>query len=512
MLPGGTGMRVYGSSPLFNYVELIFRSKRLFIVSIILATLAMSGFYFSRAKNYTAHLAIFMTGAPSETLASVDSSQRDTIGLKLQILNIMLKNPQNIKDAMTEANLKGRMSEVEFADFCKRVKDALGFSSDGAYLEISCTWPTRDCEKILNGFYDYYHKYVVDQTTVVSSTRTQMLSTLLKAYSERYHELDMRVRNYQLNVMAGKMQEDFGQANSESMTAKRNVERIGEQIQSVQNARAAVDAKLKTTQPTIEENRTMNGPAQAPDRLSATQTRDAAKKDLDDLLVKLTPQNPKVKSAQEKLDIAQADLDKLKQQADKSGVAPTPGDVTSIKQAANPQYQQLEQLRTDHDLALTRLQSDLKNAQRQLVEINNRLRTAPDEALKLKAMTEDQGLYASMKGQLRGELEAARMNELRDKELKSQGMKKIMEPEAEMEKGGAKGALLLGAGPILGLVIAFCFSLLAESLDHSLRTPMEVEKYLDKPVLAVLPRMDVNKKAARGQVSSGDNNRPSLPS
>ena len=88
----------------------------------------------------------------------------------------------------------------------------------------------------------------------------------------------------------------------------------------------------------------------------------------------------------------------------------------------------------------------------------------------------------------------------------------MVQPEAEMEKGGARGALLLGAGPILGLVIAFCFSLLAESLDHSLRTPMEVEKYLDKPVLAVLPRMDVNKKAARRQLGSGDNNRPSLPS
>ena len=56
-------MRVYGSSPLFNYVELIFRSKRLFIVSIILATLATSGFYFSRSKNYTARMAVLMTGA-----------------------------------------------------------------------------------------------------------------------------------------------------------------------------------------------------------------------------------------------------------------------------------------------------------------------------------------------------------------------------------------------------------------------------------------------------------------
>ena len=505
-------MRVYGSSPLFNYVELIFRSKRLFIVSIILATLATSGFYFSRTKNYTARMAIFMTGSPSETLASVDSSQRDTVGFKVAVLNIMLKNPQNVKDAMIAANLKGNMSEVEFADFCKRVTSSLSFGTDGAYLEINCTWPTRDCEKILNGFYNYYHDYVLGQTTIVSSTRTQMLTTLLKAYTERHHQLDMQVRDYQLHVMAHHQMEDFAQANQEYLGAKRYVERLGEQIQSVQSERSAIIAKLSATPQKIEEARTLEGPAAAPERLSAQQARDAAKKDVDDLLVNNTPQNPKVKRAQEKLDLAQAEVDKIKQQADHAGAAPSPGDVSSIKQVINPQYQQLQQLRNDHDLALTRLQSDLKHAQEQMVAIDSRLTTAPDEALKLKSMTEDMGLYASMKGQLRGELEAARMTELRDKELKSQGMRKIMEPEAEMEKGGARGALLLGAGPLLGLIIAFCFSLLAESLDHSLRTPMEVEKYLDKPVLAVLPRMDVNKKAARGQLGSGDNSRPSLPS
>ena len=72
---------------------------------------------------------------------------------------------------------------------------------------------------------------------------------------------------------------DFAPTNQEYLTAKHNLERIGEQMQSVQSARFAVDAKLKATKPTIEEGRTMNGPAAAPDRLSATQARDAAKKD-----------------------------------------------------------------------------------------------------------------------------------------------------------------------------------------------------------------------------------------
>jgi uncharacterized protein involved in exopolysaccharide biosynthesis len=506
-------MRVYGSSPLFNYVELIFRSKRLFIVSIILATLATSALYFARSKNYTARMLIFMTGATTETLTAVDpSSQRDTFGFKITIFNIMLRNPQNIKNAMTEANLRRNMSAVEFTDFCNRVNSSLSPELIGnTYLGITCTWPNRDCEKILKGFYAYYYKFVIGETTVVSTTRTAMLTKLLKTYTEKHGHLDRLVRNYQINTMARKRMENFEQANQEFLTAKQNVERLGEQILSLQSERSAIVAKLSTTPRTIEESLTMNGPAQAPERLSAVQARDAAKTELDDLLVKFTPQNPKVKSAQEKFDQAQAKVNKIKKQADQ-GTTPTPGDVTSIKQAVNPQYQQLEQSRNEHDLALTRLQSDLKSARTQMAETDKRLRTAPDEALKLKAMTEDMGLYASMKGQLRGELETARENELRAKELQSEGMRVEIAPEAEMEKTGARGALLLGAGPVLGLIIAFCFSLLAESMDHSLRTPNEVEKYLNKPVLAVLPRMETNRKAAKGQLGSGDNNRPGLPS
>ena len=127
-------MRVYGSSPLFNYVELIFRSKRLFIVSIILATLATTGFYLSRTKNYNARMVVLMTGSEAVT---ADASQKDTVAFKLAVLNIMLKNPKNIKDAMLAADLKRGMSDVAFAEFCKKVTNSLSYSSDSTnYLEI----------------------------------------------------------------------------------------------------------------------------------------------------------------------------------------------------------------------------------------------------------------------------------------------------------------------------------------------------------------------------------------
>jgi capsular polysaccharide biosynthesis protein len=90
-------------------------------------------------------------------------------------------------------------------------------------------------------------------------------------------------------------------------------------------------------------------------------------------------------------------------------------------------------------------------------------------------------------------------------------MKMMVEPVAEPDTG-TKNILFYAAGPLLGLLIAFAFSLLAETLDHSLRTPVEVEKYLGKPVLAVLPRMDVPKGTQKRLASNGESAPPVLPS
>src|SRR5438445_10470113 len=55
-------MRIYGSSPLYNYVELIFRCKRLFIVSIILGTVIISTFAYTRPTHYDASLLVALAG------------------------------------------------------------------------------------------------------------------------------------------------------------------------------------------------------------------------------------------------------------------------------------------------------------------------------------------------------------------------------------------------------------------------------------------------------------------
>ena len=499
-------MRVYGSSPLFNYVELIFRSKRLFIVSIILASLATTGFYLFRAKSYNARMIVLMTG--SEVLGTPDESARGTIRFKMDVLNIMVRDPNFIKQAMREEHLDQGKTELEFVEFCKAVNNSLTYSSDGgSILEISCHWPDATCEKIVKAFYSKYSSIVFDQETILTTTRADLLENLVKDYGEKQRELDNKVKAYQLKTIHDPAL-SFDTANNEWVQRDNEVKRLQSQLDNAQKQRVSIAAALQATPPTIRESTNYLGPGAAPEYAAAIQARDAAEKTLNDLKINHLDADPRVKHAQEEYDAAKAKADQLTKTASST---PNKGPAVSIRENSNPQYAALKTQLTDQDLTITSLQSSLATAISTRNALDQKARIAPEEALKFKYMTEDMGLYSNIHASLRGDLESARLTALRDTKTKAQEMKVMVQPEAEAEKGGSRGALMLAAGPLLGLLIAFCFSLLSESMDHSLRTPIEVEKHLGKPVLAVLPRMDANKKAARRQMASGDN-RPSLPS
>ena len=503
-------MRVYGSSPLFNYVELIFRSRRLFVVSVVLATLATTAFYYSRTKTYSARMIVFMTG--SETVGPVDDTQRGSIGYKINTLNALLRDPNFIKKAMSDGNLHRGKSEMEFAEFCKKVPTALTYAAEGNILEISCHWPSPECADIIKSVYSLYNQRVFEDETVLNTTRTDLLKVMFNEYSNKHHALDLKVRDYQLDKMARRNTMGFEASNAQYQASKDQVEALTEDLQGAQKQRASIEAELAKTPKTMIDTQVFNGFAQSDDLKRAKTAQNDALLAFNEEKAKHTENDPRYKASQAKYDEATAAVAKLNKQADEAGSAHKASDLATTKESANPQYQSLQTRLSDQILTIASLQNNLQKAQGRLAEVNQRLNAAPDEALKYKTMTADMGLYSKMQDELRAELESAHLNELRDNQLKTKEMRVDVQPEAEPEQGGARAALLLGAGPILGLIVAFCFSLLSESLDHSLRTPMEVEKFLNKPVLAVLPRMDT-KKTRHAQLGSGDNNnRPSLPS
>lgn len=493
-------MRAYGSSPLYNYAELVFRSKRLFILSMILGLVASVVFYYSHQKVYNASMIVVLTG--SEIVNPKDDKERGTVEYKISLLNVLLRDPNFIKGAMREGHLDAGMSDLDFADFCKDATAALSYASDKSnILEIKCSWKTKDvCERILKSLYSAYSRNVIEQETVGSTARTSMLNVLLKDYTDKYDSLNDKVKKYQ-EKHAGQSLEDFEHTNNEYITQQHVVATITDNLSAAQRQFAAIDAKFRTTPPTVQDTVTYNGSANSPERINATKEKDAAKEALDQLLLRYTPATPRVVEAQAKYDAIVAKITRIDEEAKKATLKPTRDNIATIKENINPAYQNLEAQRTEQQLNITRIQSELQNAQKQLEVLGKRLHIAPAERIAFQKMTADMGLYTKVHDDLRAELETARLNEMRDKEMKTKEMTVLVQPEAEAERGGARAVLTIAAGPILGLVIAFCFSLAGEAMDQTLRTPLEVEKYLDKPVLAVLPRLE-NRKSRRGQIEA----------
>src|SRR5438105_175778 len=129
-------MRVYGSSPLYNYVELIFRSKRLFIASVVVTTLVVAGAAAMRAGTYTAKALVLLSGSAANTANTEDSGQRGSISYKLNILNIVLKDPNFMKEAMREQGLDKGKTDDDFDKFCKDARNAMQYARGENVLEI----------------------------------------------------------------------------------------------------------------------------------------------------------------------------------------------------------------------------------------------------------------------------------------------------------------------------------------------------------------------------------------
>jgi hypothetical protein len=159
-------MRVYGSSPLYNYVELVFRSKRLFIVSVVLTTLIVASIAAMRAGTYTATGVVVLSNSQVTGQGNDDASQRGSVKYKINVLNVVGKDPKFFKEAFLEARLNmvrgTQMSDDQFDEFCTSARKALRFGIGENILELTCQWKDRQAQDIVNAFYDAYSRRVLD--------------------------------------------------------------------------------------------------------------------------------------------------------------------------------------------------------------------------------------------------------------------------------------------------------------------------------------------------------------
>lgn len=523
-------MRVYGASPLYNYVELIFRSKRLFIICIVLATLIVSTLATLRGKTYTAEAMILLTGKEESVLQTNTEEQQGSVNYKLNLLSIYLKDPNFFREAITTAidemknpdrdeyrNHVSNGNRVQyhfdpnmptsgtaFEKFYKDAKNSLSWAQGNGILQINCRWQDEHAADIINAFYWLYHDKVVGHETSNSINQVTFLKKTLDVYTNREQQMEQAVIKFKKDNVESPITDDVA-VNQQYLNEKTALDEMKVSLTAQRERRDEYKRQLETMKPR------MDGPVEESSVFDRPEVREAQKKKedaqalVDERRKRYSDLHPSVKEALANLDTAEQNLKRVLDGAKKSPY------ITRRTTLPNQEYIRQQSLLKAEEAALKSEERryDLRLAH--VEQLRQAARQSGEKNYKFKWLTDQYGLISQIRTNLQSTLEASQLAAAKEEERHSNEIAMLVPPIAELETTGLRNAMLYAAGPILGVIIAFAFSLVLETLDHSLRTPVEVEKHLGKPVLAVLPRMDVPVKLRRKAMQAPEMNRASLP-
>ncbi len=504
-------MRVYGSSPLYNYIELIFRSKRLFLVCIVMASLVTTIFVLRRNKEMVpAKAKVFLISTESNigNAVNADKTRKGTIQFKLSVLSDCQAEDGFMKAALRDANLQGNRDAAAFDEYAKEATKALNFKRIGEnILEMSIVWPNADAPKIIDAYYSRYHQRVQDVEAASATMQKQLLTRLAKMYADKQHALEIKNRDYLIKTALNPTPDPLA-ASSQYQQRLEDVRRLTSELSTAQAQYALAKKNLDATPKEIDTATRYQGVGSSSAYTTAEAARDAAKDAFDKVKDRLTENSPIYKAANKKLKDAQDHFDEV---AKNGAASKKPGVMLNKTVAVNPQYAMRQDAAFAAESRLKATGQAMTNAQQALAEDKAKATSAPGRAYARMIEAENLPLYAGIRSRMDSEKEQATILAETQRMQSATGM--VYTPAvADVEGPNVKGYLLLAAGPIVGILIAFVFSLLFESLDHSLRTPMEVEQKMNQPVLAVLPRFNAKQGMGNVQIGNGDPARPTLPS
>lgn len=514
-------MRIYGTSPLYNYVELIFRCKRMFIVAILLGTILTSSVVYSRDDSYKATMLVTLAGDATMAAASKGAgakssgskakkggggSSKDAVRKASRLTNLWLeRDPEFIPDILKDAGLETKYGE-KFNDIVKEARKQIKVEKNlisGIYMTVGITWPDpKEAEDILNKLYARFSDRTVAEETAQQTTRRQLLEEHYNTYSKKADEATRKLLAFR------EANNDYNPALHSSLLQKKSaleddIDNAELDLNDVRTRLAQTRDLLRKTPPTIEVQRRRTIENIREDA-GLRKELDEAKELLAAYEARYEPSNPKLANQKKKVEELTLKLEAAKKK-------PTERRETGeeVQTEVNPAYSSLQQSFVELQQAEQPLQKRLAKLRETHAEYTDRLKRMPGLTNEFDTLTRDQKFMTSAREQYRALLAKAKMDEDNDKMTQALQVDQAIAPKAERVDTSAKLLLLYALGPILGLVIAFCFSLLAESLDHTLRTPVEVEKYLGKPVLAVIPKMQ---KAKGGRKALGGAKKASISS
>lgn len=491
-------MRLYGSSPLHNYIELIFRCKRLFIVSLILGTVLTSAIVALRSNKYEASIIVALTGNPELSQDLTNPKQevqlQDNVKRKANRLTLWVQEtPDFLQEVIRNANIDRDHPKVPLETLVKEVRAAIAPPTllNDQYMKVSIIWDNREeANAIMQALYSRFADRTVATETMAITDKRQVLEEEYKRFdadANKKAELRMQyLRDHYWQMPTLLTSEMTSLDDTQRQIASLNVD-----ISETQVRLQDINRQLAQTPKNIVESTSVTSHQTDPALALVAQ-----KQDLEIQLKQLeniySPLHPKVQAMLKNIAAINQQIKEARQKP------PHATEVSNTTQnTINPVWNDLQQQKSSLNIQLMAERQRLSDLNNQIVVHEDRVKQMPVEEVAYDKIERDYMLANNIRNNTQAELKAAQIDEERDRITSSQSVDLVVPPDATAVDSKSKKLLLYFLGPIIGLLVGFCFSLALEAMDHSLRTPVEVENYLGKPVLAVIPKIQESKESVK---------------
>jgi uncharacterized protein involved in exopolysaccharide biosynthesis/Mrp family chromosome partitioning ATPase len=161
---------------------------------------------------------------------------------------------------------------------------------------------------------------------------------------------------------------------------------------------------------------------------------------------------------------------------------------TETKKGVNMAYLQMQTSMLTESSNAAGLQSKIEKLRAQIEEAQNALKSINETEVRISRLQKEVALLTDSYSRYFQKLEEARIDQALKKERIS-SISLVQAATLPVSPSGPGKVVRLGLGLVLALVGGVGFAFLCEYLDHSLKTPEDVQERLELPALASIPRV-----------------------
>jgi len=336
----------------------------------------------------------------------------------------------------------------------------------------------------------------------------QVLTKLIDSYMEKHIAVHRTPGSYQFfTEQVGQSRSKLEQSEKElenlksqtgisSLAEQRGVilDRIGTlqtEIDSAEAALASSNAKVQSLQQNLADTpelvvtgTTVGLPNAAVDAMRATLY--GMQLTEQDLVSKFEPDSRQVQDVRRQIAAAQALLDREQQQR------------STVTRGLNTNYMEMQSTLLTEQTNVSSLNAQVETLKKMLVDAEAKLKVLTDSEGKITALTREIEIQEANYRKYSENLEQARIDNALENE-KISNINLVQPATLPIKPVGPHKARNLLVGFLVGIFLSIAIALFSEYLDHSIKTPEEVEERLLLPTLACIP------KVRTSRISSAEN-------